>query len=344
MEEQNKDPKSFELRVRKHPGTLEITRPSILKNAKVVKWSYQDQLEMTTRFNVKKKQLEKTWNNFKSKIAPNFNSKKDDLLTFSTDGSSIIDILKNQANNFNSDTINQMSMFIELCNKQGLLNDWTVALKITGSAQTLRPELLSLNSGLVREVTLAKRSGPTLNSDDEKSFLNEGVFKATSKSANIMSSPKDMAILLSPEEKKAAHEAFYSNKANELLKMGKAKDEKEANELAAVFKTIPERYYREKLTEHQGILIIYLFDSHYAFNQEGNNSKDELLKNKFKNYIDKENIDLNIPLVGYAIGFPPMKKDPGGIYMQGDYDLDIALEDEMEIGDDEEILSDLNDN
>ena len=53
---------------------------------------------------------------------------------------------------------------------------------------------------------------------------------------------------------------------------------------------------------------------------------------------------MTIPLVGYAIGFPPMKNDPGGIYMQGDYDLDIALEDEVEIGDEEEILSDLNDN
>jgi len=341
MEYKDKDPRSFELRVRKHPGTLEITRPSILKNAKVVKWSYEDQLEMTTRFNVKKENIENTWNNFCTKIAPKFKSVKDDLLVFSTDGNGIIDILKNQPNNFNSDRINQMSMFIELCNKRGLLNDWTVALKVTGSADVLKSELLNVNTDLVQEVQLAKRTGPSINSDDEKSFLKENIFRATSKSANIMSSPRDMAILLSDEEKKVADQSFYIDKAKELLKNSKAKNEKEAIELASRIKTIPERYYRERLTENQGLLVIYLFDAQYAFNQKGNNSKDVTTKNKFNDLILEQNINLEIPLVGYALGFPPIENDPGGIYMQGDYELDLTS-DEDEIGDEEELISDFN--
>ena len=134
MEQQGKDPKSFELRVRKHPGTLEITRPSLLKNAKTVKWSYQDQLEMTTQFIVEKRQIESVWENFKLNIAPNFNKKESDLLTYKTTGTEIIKILMNQPNNFDSDRNNQMAMFIELCNSKGLLQNWTIALKSTGTA------------------------------------------------------------------------------------------------------------------------------------------------------------------------------------------------------------------
>jgi len=88
-------------------------------------------------------------------------------------------------------------------------------------------------------------------------------------------------------------------------------------------KTIPERYYRELMREDQGLLIIYLFDSNYAFNQKGKNAeKDPYLKNEFKKYITDNGIDLNIPLVGFALGFPPIENDPGGEYMQGDYNID----------------------
>jgi len=72
MEDKGKDPSSFVLRVKKHPGTLNITRPSILKNAFEVKWSYQDQLEMTTNLKVDKQSIDEIWTNFKNEIAPKF--------------------------------------------------------------------------------------------------------------------------------------------------------------------------------------------------------------------------------------------------------------------------------
>ncbi len=57
-----------------------------------------------------------------------------------------------------------------------------------------------------------------------------------------------------------------------------------------------------------------------------------------------DNIDLKIPLVGYALGFPPIENAPGGIYMEGDYQLDIDEDDEDGIGDEAEVLSDENEN
>jgi hypothetical protein len=35
--------------------------------------------------------------------------------------------------------------------------------------------------------------------------------------------------------------------------------------------------------------------------------------------VEREEIDLNIPLVGFAIGFPPIEPDPGGVYVHGNY-------------------------
>ncbi len=355
MEEKEKDPSSFVLRVKKHPGTLKITRPSILKNAKEVKWSYQDQLEMTTRFLVNKEHIENTWNSFIKNIAPKFNSKKDGegLLTYSTTGAEIISILKDQSNNFDVDRINQMSKFIELSNEKGLLTNWTIALKITGSSPThITTNTLNINPDnftpkLTDEVELAKRSGPNKNEDDKASFLKDGLFKASGKNANIISSNTDLAILLSPEQKKEAVESFYFNKAKEIQRKDKNISTEEALIKAKKSKTIPERCYREKMTENQGLLVIYLFDSEYVFNQKGKNSDNLeknseglILKEEFKNYIDTNDIDTKIPLVGFAIGFPPMENDPGGVYMQGDYELDIDEGEDEE--DNEEVPNDIN--
>jgi hypothetical protein len=340
MEQQGKDPKSFELRVRKHPGALEITRPSILKNAKTVKWSYQDQLEMTTQFTVQKEQIESVWENFRLNIAPCFNKKESDLLTYKTTGSDVIEILRKQPNNFDSDRINQMAMFIELCNSKGLLQNWTIALKTTGTAGIVKSDFLNINPEICGNMQLATRTGPSALSRDFESFLKDRKFKATGKSANIMSSTLDMAVTLKSDEINEAKETFYKHKAHELIRAGKAKTKEDALSLAREYKTIPESYFRSRLTENEGILIVYLFDSHFTFNQNGKNSKDEYVKSEFKEFIDKENIDLEIPLVGYAIGFPPIKNDPGGIYMQGDYDLD--LKNDEDLGDEGDFLTDIN--
>jgi hypothetical protein len=338
MEHQGKDPKSFELRVRKHPGALEITRPSILKNAKTVKWSYQDQLEMTTQFTVEKEKIESVWQNFKTNIAPKFRQgTKSDLLTFETNGKEILEILRNQPNNFKTELVNQMSMFIELCNSQELLKKWTVALKITGAARYLDPNIANIDDQICEKIQLSLRTGPSKESGDFNVFLKEKIFKATGKSANIMSSPLDMSVTLNLAQIDMAKESFYKHKAKELIRKEKAKNEAEAQKLAREFKTIPESYFRSKLSEEEGVLIIYLIDSKYSFNQY---SKDEQLQKTFLEFADRENIDFDIPLVGYAIGFPPIKNDPGGIYMQGDYDLDS--EDDEDTGD-EEGPSDMND-
>ena len=335
MEEQDKDPKSFVLRVRKHPGTLKITRPSILKNAKNVNWSYADQLEMTTTFNVTNKHIKNTWSNFKKNIAPQFDSEKRGLLTYRTSGEGIIEILNKQSNNFTKEIGSQIVKFIELCNDKGMLTDWTVALKITSNAKEIIPRQ---NLGLVYDgvdgVKLAQRSGPKDNNRFEiTSIVEKNIFKASGKNAYIIANNTDLAINLSNEQIETAKESFYTHKSKELRKKDSSLTTAEAFIKARKSKTIPERYYREQMKETQGVLVIYLFDTNYVFHKKGPKSTDPETKNIFDDYLDKQKIDLNIPLVGYALGFPPIENDPGGEYMQGDYDLN--LDEGYDEGDDE---------
>lgn len=333
MEEQGKTPENFVLRVRKHPGTLKITRPSILKNAKEVKWSYQDSLVMTTQLKVDKKNILNIWNNFKKNIAPKFNeTDRKDILMYRTNAREVINILKDQPNNFNDKDPEYLTKFIELCNDSGYLNNWSIALKITGSSKPgLSKEVIGLNQNLkTANIELAKRSGPKKR-DDIGMFFQKNLFRASSKSANIISSNEDMAILLSCQQKIEARDSFYKFKAIELKRKDVKLSQEEAEQLAKEkFKTIPERYYREKMNETEGLLMIYLFDSRYSFNQLGvDEKKYPTIKKEFKDFINKnglENVIINTPLVAYAIEFPPIEKDPGGTYLQGDYDLEEACE------------------
>ena len=188
---------------------------------------------------------------------------------------------------------------------------------------------------------MARRSGPK-NKNDKDLFFNKRLFRASSKSANIISSNEDMAILLSPHQKQEARDKFYKFKAVELKRKDGTLSQKEVERrVKEKYKTIPERYYREKMNETDGLLMIYLFDTRYSFNQIGAN---ETLKEEFKDYIDKNDLgDVveNTPLVGFAIEFPPIEKDPGGTYLQGDYELDIDEEINDEMDDELEGINDV---
>ena len=351
MEEQGKTPENFVLRVKKHPGTLKITRPSILKNAIEVKWSYQDSLVMTTQLKVDKKNIVDIWDNFKKNIAPKFNQKtptsKKDIIYYDTDAREIIDILKNQPNNFNDNEPEQLTKFIELCNQKGYLNDWTVALKITGSSKPgLSKAEVGLNSNLDcnDNIELAKRSGPKVTTDVNK-FIQKKLFRASSKSANIISSNDDMAILLTPSQKDEAKVNFYKFKSIELMRKDQTLSQSAAEAKAKKsFKTIPERYYREKMSDTHGLLMIYLFETKHSFTYRG---EDDKIKNEFKDYIinnDLENVIKTNPLVGYAIEFPPIVNDPGGIYLKGDYELDLDEPTSDDVENELDGIDDINEN
>lgn len=309
MEAKNKTPQNFVLRVRKHPGTLKITRPSILKMTNEVKWSYQDELEQTTVFKVEKEKINNVWENFKRTIAPKLSGPNiNGFIKYTTDTQGIINILSAE-NNFDKDSKESMIKFLELCRDKNLLSNWTVALKATGRGK----KNFRINES--HEIDLSIRRGPT-NVPDVDYLVGKKEFKASGRSANIISGGRDFSILLSEPQIAQAESDFKNEQKNSILKKNPNLSEKDAMELAKK-KTIPERVYRERMSDQEGLLVIYLFDTEKVF-LHNENDQDAKLK---KMIIDND-YDLKIPLVGYALGFPPIEPDPGGIYVKGDYNID----------------------
>jgi hypothetical protein len=328
MSRLKREPRNFAIRVKTHPGTLKITRSSILKNAREEKWSFEDQLEQTTKFNISKNKIEKCWKSFNDLIAPNlYQDPKSDFLIYKTDSLGIIDIL-NSENNFyfdkNKDEVEGMVKFIQLCNDQHILNDWTIAVKTSGNGNFLKKSISNIPSN-TKEIKMAIRRGPDKKYPIEcNNFINQKIFKATGRNANIVTVGSDFSILLSKSQISKAEEEFFNEKRDYYVKKGYTI---EKAEIDARKITKPERIYREKMDKTQGLLVVYLFDPLYVFNQE-EKRKDDNAYHKFHELVKNEDINPDIPLIGFAIGFPPIEEDIGGVYMRGEYDLDDIEEDQ----------------
>lgn len=78
------------------------------------------------------------------------------------------------------------------------------------------------------------------------------------------------------------------------------------------------------------MLIFYLLDPYYTFNQVPGKVDTNIQK-----LLKERGQLLNEPLVGMAMGFPPISRDldPYGEYVKGDYDLEVLDDDEDEASD-----------
>ena len=336
MEDKDRTPRNFVIRVKKHPGTLKITRPAILKDVVHVNWSYQDELVQTAKFNIRKEKIEKVFSDFKKNIGtkfqfePIFKNDKNNpsFLIAETDIESMIQVLKLE-NNFEADICDSIVRFLELCKSKDKLKKWTIAIKATGDANPSEAKgiLSKAESGLPYPIGLTIRRGPKDEQASKKyrdGFLENKMFTASGKSANIISSGLDFSILLNETQIAAAENEFIDDRRKYYQKKYPEWSEQRVNEQAEKV-TIPERVYREKMSDQEGLLVVYILDSYYIFRQE----KGAVEDTKMKALVESEAIDLNIPLIGYAIGFPQIEPDPGGEYVHGDYGIDEQEEEEV---------------
>jgi hypothetical protein len=350
MEEKNKTPANFILRVKKHPGALKITRPAILRDTKEVNWSYQDELVQTAKFNIRKEKIEKVYSDFSQILTSKFEFKpkqkeNGDELNFliaETTATGIIDVLKLE-NNFPEDICNSIIRFIELCRSKNKLGNWTIAIKTKGDANASEAKgtLTESESGLPKTIDMTIRRGPKKDSLSTRKyrdgFIQDKMFTASGKSANIVSSGLDFSILLNSTQIKAAEKEFIENRKKFSSKKFPEWSQEQVNREAQKV-NIPERVYREQMTDQEGLLVIYILDSYYVFLQEKGTEVDS----EMKKFIENEGIDLNIPLIGYAIGFPPIEPDPGGEYVYGNYGIGEDEEDIEYSEADSELPSDAN--
>lgn len=310
---ERKKPKDFAIKVLTHPGTLQITRPAILKNAIVERWSFEDKLVQTTEFNLTNDKLKESWSNFKSIYQKYSNSFKYDdnrkFILLETDTNGLIDFLNTQktvTDKFEKDAIIR---FVRLCNQHDKLKNWTVAIKATGSTRILDKN----ETGFIHDIQLTSRSGPKSPSRFYVSLLEDNKFTASGNSSNIVTSPSDLSLLLSQKEITDAAKKFEKSNPG---------------------KNPPERIYREAMKDTEGLMVIYLMDLNAIFHD-----------NELKNKAIKESIELETPLIGFALGIPPLKANIGGEYLVNKHILEninnnpepesVIVEDE----EDEEVLA-----
>lgn len=163
---------------------------------------------------------------------------------------------------------------------------------------------------------MALRRGPEENNRYRPDFIhNKRVFSAGGASANIVSAGKDLSILLSEKEIKEAQENFRNEKIAERCRKNPEEDEAAARAaIEAKPPSFPVRIYRERISEQQGLLLIYLIDTQGVFRQ------DDLSKDLELGIMMREKgFNPDIPLVGFAFGFPPIASDPGAKYTVGNY-------------------------
>jgi hypothetical protein len=309
MHREGKTPQDFILRVRTHPGVLKITRPSILKNTDEVNWSYQDTLVQTTQFEMNAVRINNAWSDLKESFRNNTWTwvKDRGFYVLDTDEKGLFAFLNN-ANSFHgyNAELEQIKTFIALCVSQNKLGKWRIAVKEKGRGSVIS----SAKTGLPGDVVLSVRSGPRPENYHYTKLLQDGVFVGSGRSSNIVSAGLDMAIWLGDEEIKAANGAFVDEKVAEYQKNNKGATKEEAEEEASKA-TKPERIYRERMSDETGILVIYLMDLRKVFVGK----ELEMVKKK-------RGIDEKIPLIGYAIGFPPMSANIGGTYVQGRFNVE----------------------
>lgn len=276
-----KKPKDYATKVLTHPGALQITRPAILKNSIVEKWSFEDKLLQTTDLLINKNSIETSWNNFKSvyekyKDGFHFNDYRKAII-LETDVNGLEDFLVSQSTFVDYPT-EAIIRFIRKCNEFNKLTNWTIAIKTSGSTENY---LYQKDTKFAANIQLIKRSSQEKGKYHVK-LLEKNIFKVSGGSSNILSGGRDMSMTLEEQEIINIEEEF------------KAKFKKNA----------PEKAFREKMKPTDGLLVVFLMDLKAVF------KGDDLVKKA-----TKENINLNIPLIGYAVGIPPIDAGLGEDYL-----------------------------
>jgi len=334
--EMNRDPANtpdnFSLKVLKHPGVLKITRPSILKNTKEVNWSYSDHLIQTTKFKIDNEKITKAWSGLKKFInSKNVNFKikydihnKPDYLEYEPEYiEQLFDIL-HLPNSFydpsdkdNNNYFSGLEEYIKLCVAEKKLTKWSVIIKVSGRGDLIIKE----ESGLPVDIHKAVRqSSSSQRWQDELRYHH--VFAAGGGSSNILGGGKDMQVRLEQSQIDAATKNFKEQLYKDLQKKypnaSNGEIEKRVKNTGA-----PEKVFRRKMTDEEGVLIIYLMDLDAIFkDKKGSVSGVDELKNT---------IDTNSPLIGYAIGIPEIDSNIGGNYLESTF----HTEEDDDIGDEE---------
>lgn len=335
MNKLNKTPAEFILWIKSNPNVIRVTRASITKNTVERRIDYSGRIEQSTKFEISKSRIENAWNGFERLCASiEWSTEIENFFSYKTDSRGLYEFLDLE-NSFTNFEIPGAKEYIKLCNETGKLINWTIAIKRNLGAiykVNLKKNINPFNESM--NLTIRRGPKPNKQQMSRDSLLLDNIFRASGKSANLVSAGEDFSITLTPDQKLKAEEKFYQSKITEYISGGL--NDHEAIKKANRIKSIPDKAYRRSMDEGEGVLMIYLIDPKSIFEPNQGEVDEELLEYKTRN-----NIDMDTPLIGYALGFPHISEKIGGVYMTSKHQFDLEIEeDEFE---EDEFVEDLND-
>ena len=320
MNRLKKSPREFVLWVKTNPRVIRVTRASMTRKSKKKKIDYSGGIEQSTKFEINKNRIDNAWKNF-AQLCSNkdWSTEPYNFFTLKTDSKGLFQFLDLE-NSFTDYETPGLKEYINLCNEKGKLTNWTIAIKRNLGA-TVKTKLKKVINPFPEYMNLTIRKGPKMKGQEisRSSLLQHNIFRASGKSANLVSTGDDFSITFNKDQKIKAIQNFRKRKVDEYIALGFNNDEaiKKANRI----KTIPDKAYRQSMAETDGILMIYLIDPKGIFEPILGQNDPELLE-----YKDKTNIDIDTPLIGYALGFPNISGDIGGVYITSEHQFEQTFE------------------
>jgi hypothetical protein len=306
----DKSPRDFTLWILNNPGVLKLTRGNFLKNLNWLSLVFSDTVQQSTQFILKKSLIEESFHSFKIHINELTWAIKDGYIIHNTDHEGLLKFidLPNTMNNLN---VLGLRGYLKNCTEKGKLQNWTIAIKkiSQGDGYELDKDL----SGLPWDIKLITRRGPKSDEiNDRAVLLNKNIFKARN---STIISPIDFSITLNQTQIDEAERQFRQLKKEEYINNKKLSDEDAEKKAATV--AMSDKAYRIAMDDTTGILVIYLLDLQKVFEVTAGQIDQQLTEYKINNDLD----NLNIPLIGYALGFPAVPDVDGDIYAaKHDYD------------------------
>jgi hypothetical protein len=311
----DKTPRDFTIWIKNNPDVIKLTRANFLRDLKKMTLDFGSRIQQSSQFSLDKQRIIESCNSFKE-LAGSLkwdSKKKTGFVIHETDQEGLkkfLDFAEMDTNTMlNLNTIG-LRGYLEECKKKNKLTKWIIAVKdaVQGEGSLLDKDVLGINHPVRQTV----RRGPSEGSGSADFLFDQNVFKV--KNAQIISAA-DFSIALNDEERKQAVAEFRYNKERELLETKEFRNDPAGAKKKAASTMVPDFQYRKFMDESTGILMIYPLELDKVFDDIDKASSDKY-EEDLQNY-GKDNglIDLKIPLIGFALGFPDIRGVEGGNFV-----------------------------
>jgi hypothetical protein len=307
----DKTPKDFTIWIQNNPDIIKLTRANFLRDLHKMNLNFSSRIQQSSQFTLDKNKIIKSAAAFKKHaISLDWDGKeKPGYYIHKTDQKGLLKFLDLEPTTMLNLNIIGLEGYLDECSTKNKLTKWTIAIKnsTAGKGSELQKWDL-IKEGSVKQTI---RRGPSENTMSTSDLFERDIFKV--KNAQIISAA-DFSIGLDDDQKLAAKKDFRKIKEIEIRENDKTLSADQVKKKAKDA-SVPDFQYRKFMDESTGLLIIYPIQLETVFEtNDSNSSKDH--KEKLRNYQKQKGLtNLNVPLIGYAIGFPDVRGVSGGTYV-----------------------------